>query len=79
MSMFTLMIATVIFFIALLVGRIVTQIFHMGPYDFWCYSEGEHFIVFFIAWGLLGFVIGFFIICCGGGLLWECMCRDEHS
>jgi len=79
MSMFTLMIVTVIFFLALLIGRIVTQIFHMGPYDFWCYSTGEHFIVFFIAWGLLGFVIGFFIICCGGGLLWECLCRDEHS
>jgi len=79
MSMFTLMIATVIFFLALVIGRIVTQIFHMGPYDFWCYSTGEHFIVFFIAWGLLGFVIGFFIVCCGGGFLWECMCKDEHS
>ena len=79
MSMFTLMITTVIIFIALLIGRIVTQIFHMGPYDFWCYSTGEHFIVFFIAWGLLGFVIGFFIICCGGGLLWECLCKDSQD
>jgi len=79
MSMFTLMIVTVIFFIGCLVGRIVSQMFLIGPRDFWCYSMGEHFFLFFIGYGLIGFVIGFFIICCGGGLLFECLCKEDDG
>ena len=51
------------------IGRLITQMFEIGPYDFWCYSTGEHHFGFFIGWGLLGFIIGFFIICCS----WWCI------
>ena len=37
------MIATsVISLLLLIVGRLVTIIFYIGPTDFWCHSLGEH-------------------------------------
>jgi len=79
MSMATFILGVVIFFIGCLVGRIVSQIFLIGPLDFWCYSMGEYSFLFFIGYGLIGFIIGFFIVCCGGGLLWECLCKEDHG
>ena len=32
-----------------------------------------------IGYGLLGDVIGFFILCCGAGLLHECCCKEDSS
>ena len=73
MCMTTIIIGTGLFFLALLMGRIVTVIFIIGPGDFWCKSMGQYFIGYFIGFGLLGFLIGFFILCCSGGLLHECL------
>ena len=69
----------VILLLLLIVGRLVTIIFYIGPTDFWCDSLGEHSFGWFIGYGLLGDVLGFFILCCGAGLIHECCCKEDCS
>ena len=79
MAVSILIIGTGILFILLMLGRLVSIIFLIGPIDFWCYSLGEHAFGYFIGYGLLGAILGFFIICCGGGLIFECVCKDTDD
>ena len=79
MAISILIIGTGILFILLMLGRLVSIIFLIGPIDFWCYSLGEHAFGYFIGYGLLGATLGFFIVCCGGGLLFECLCKDSDD
>ena len=65
--------------LALMAGRLVTIIFYIGPVDFWCQSLGGDAFGWFIAYGLLGDVIGFFILCCGAGLIHDCCCREDST
>ena len=65
--------------LALMAGRLVTIIFFIGPVDFWCQSLGGDAFGWFIAYGLLGDVIGFFILCCGAGLIHDCCCREDST
>ena len=74
-----LIIGICIFFILIMLGRLVSVIFVIGPRDYWCHSMGEHAFGWFIAFGLLGGILGFFIICCGGGLLFECLCKEDDG
>lgn len=74
-----LIVGTGIIFILLMMGRLVSIIFHIGPADFWCLSLGEHAFGFFIGYSILGFLLGFLIVCCGGGLLFECLCKDSDD
>ena len=69
MSMVTIVIGTGFVFLSLLVGRIISIILTIGPSDFWCGSAGKYYIVEFITSALVGFLIGFVILCCVGGLL----------
>ena len=69
----------VISLLLLMIGRLVTIIFYIGPRDFWCYSLGEHAFGWFIGYGLLGGVLGFLILCCGAGLVNECCCREDST
>ena len=73
MGITTIIVSMCIFFIMCLMGRLVSQSFKIGPLDFFCFSTGEHYLLFLIGWSLLGFILGLFIVCCGGGLLWECL------
>lgn len=68
-SMVTIVIGTGFVFLSLLVGRIISIILTIGPSDFWCESAGKYYIVEFITSALVGFLIGFLILCCVGGLL----------
>lgn len=65
--------------LALMAGRLVTIIFYIGPKDFWCYSLGKDYFGWFIAYGLLGDFMGFFILCCGAGLIHDCCCREDSN
>jgi hypothetical protein len=67
--MVTIVIGTGFVFLSLLVGRIISIILTIGPSDFWCGSAGKYYIVEFITSALVGFLIGFVILCCVGGLL----------
>ena len=78
-SMGVLIAGTVVFFILLMMGRLVSVIFKIGPMDYWCLSLGQDAWGFFIGYGLLGGILGFFIICCAGGLLFECLCKDSDD
>ena len=60
-------------------GRLVTIIFSIGPFDFWCQSIGEDYFGWFIAYGLLGDFMGFFILCCGAGLIHDCCFREDNN
>ena len=62
-----------------MMGRLVSTIFKIGPSDYWCLSLGEYAWGFFIGYGILGFLLGFLIICCGGGLLFKCLCSEEDG
>ena len=79
MGIATILASTCIFFMICVIGRLITQMFEIGPYDFWCYSTGEYHFGFFIGWGLLGFIIGFFIACCSWGALYTCCCSDDNG
>lgn len=75
-----LIIATTLFsLLVLMAGRLVTIIFSIGPFDFWCQSIGKDYFGWFIAYGLLGDVIGFFILCCSAGLINDCCCREDSN
>ena len=74
-----LIVGIVVFFILLMMGRLVSVIFQIGPRDYWCLSLGQDAWGFFIGYGLLGATLGFFIVCCGGGLLFECLCKDSDD
>ena len=63
----------------LMAGRLVTIIFSIGPFDFWCQSIGKDYFGWFIAYGLLGDVIGFFILCCSAGLINDCCCGEDSN
>ena len=76
---FALFIGICILFILIMIGRLVSVIFVIGPRDYWCHSMGEHAFGWFIAYGLLGGILGFFIICCAGGLLFECLCKEDDG
>ena len=78
MCMTAIIIGSGLFFLVLSMGRLITIIFIIGPSDFWCRSMGQQFIGYFIGFGLLGFLIGFFIVCCIGGLLHECLCSYQE-
>ena len=67
--MTTIIIVVGFIFLALLMGRIISIILTIGPSDFWCESTGQYYIVEFITSALLGFLIGFLILCCSGGLI----------
>ena len=60
--------------IIILIGRLVTHLFQIGCYDYWCRIQNEktgketYCVECFIGWGLLGAVIGFFIICLSAGV-----------
>jgi len=70
---------SVISLLAIMIGRLVTLIFHIGPVDFWCQSLGGDFFGWFIAYGLLGDVMGFFILCCSAGLIHDCCCNEDRN
>ena len=53
---------TIITTIILLAGRMVTMIFKIGPNDYWCETLGEHHFGHFVGYGILGAILGFFII-----------------
>ena len=56
------------------------MVFKIGPNDYWCETLGEHHFGHFVGYGILGAILGFFIICCGGGLIYECICgRDDDD
>lgn len=74
-----LIVGTGVFAILLMMGRLVSTIFKIGPSDYWCLSLGEYAWGFFIGYGILGFLLGFLIICCGGGLLFKCLCSEEDG
>ena len=74
-----LIVGTGVFAILLMMGRLVSTIFKIGPSDYWCLSLGEYSWGFFIGYGILGFLLGFLIICCGGGLLFKCLCSEEDG
>ena len=75
-----LIIATTLFaLLVLMAGRLVTIIFSIGPFDFWCQSIGKDYFGWFIAYGLLGDVIGFFILCCSAGLINDCCCGEDSN
>ena len=74
-----LIVGTGVFVILLMLGRLVSTIFKIGPRDYWCLSLGEYAWGFFIGYGILGFLLGFLIICCGGGLLFKCLCNEEDG
>ena len=71
--------SAVLSLLILMAGRLVTIIFYIGPVDFWCQSLGGDAFGWFIAYGLLGDVIGFFILCCGAGLIHDCCCREDST
>ena len=81
-SMLMLLISAIIIVttIVVLAGRMVTMVFKIGPNDYWCETLGEHHFGHFVGYGILGAILGFFIICCGGGLIYECICgRDDDD
>ena len=78
-TMVVLIVGTGVLIIVLMMGRLVSVIFHIGPLDFWCLSLGEYAWGFFIGYGLIGLLLGFVIVCCGGGLLFECLCKDSDD
>lgn len=47
----------IIFTILTLIGRLVTYLLILGPSDFFCYSTGIIFILFYLLWSLLGIII----------------------
>jgi len=70
---------SVISLLMVMAGRLVTIIFTIGPRDFWCHSMGADAFGWFIAYGLLGDVIGFFILCCSAGLINDCCFREDNN
>ena len=74
-----LIVGICILFILIMIGRVVSVMFLIGPNDYWCNTMGEHSFGWFIAYGLLGGILGFFIICCGSGLLYECFCKEDEG
>jgi len=60
--------------IIILLGRLVTYLFQIGCYDYWCKMVNEntgeetYCLECFIGWGLLGAVMGFFILCLSAGV-----------
>ena len=78
-TMVVLIVGTGVIIIVLMMGRLVSIIFQIGPLDFWCLSLGEYAWGFFIGYGLIGLLLGFVIIFCGGGLLFECLCKDRDD
>lgn len=65
--------------IVILAGRMVTMIFQIGPNDFWCLTLGKHHFGYFIGFGIIGALIGFCIIICVGGVLNDCLCREDND
>jgi hypothetical protein len=51
----------IIFIILTFVGRIITFIFMLGPIDFFCYSTGMMYILFYLLWSVLGLLILFIL------------------
>ena len=55
--------------VLLLLGRLITHLFGIGCYNYWCKMKNDktgyeiYCIECFIGWGLLGIVMGFFIVC----------------
>ena len=68
--------------IIILLGRLITHLFQIGCYDYWCRMRNEktgketYCVECFIGWGLLGAVIGFFIICLSAGV---CCGKNEDD
>ena len=60
--------------VIILLGRLVTYLFQIGCYDYWCKMVNEntgeetYCLECFIGWGLLGAVMGFFILCLSAGV-----------